>query len=172
MEIIDKLMKDDIDFDLQFKPRLENSRFEMSSPVENLTIDEMAEVLGFICSKQQNSFYEPFPHINIETYYGVLTIFDADRGWLDREIAIKNFAIRCVFTEVLNVSKKDASEFNKVGCADTKLIKDSGRLIFQSSIPIDRTDRVDTILNKLLEILSMCERLYSVNAMNKIQAIP
>lgn len=171
VKIIDKTLSDEIEFTSSLSDRVDSSRFEMKTPVKNFTIDEMAEVLGFICQIQPVVFYEPFPHIHIDTYYGEITIFDSYKGWLEKQIESDKFAVRCVLSKVIGLSEVDISNFNREGCDDSRLVKDSGRLIFQSVMVIEFSDCVESILNKLINLSSRCERLFSINAMKKLHAI-
>ena len=168
MAIFDKNLREDIDFDIEIKPSLHDSHFRMSTPIKNLSIDEMAEILGFICQIQPTVFYEPFPHIDVDTYYGEITIFDTEKGHLDRKIEITDFSIRCVFNDMLNVSESDIHQFNKDGCSESKLVTDNDRLIFQSEFKIQIAESVESLLSKLLNMSSRCERLYTMSAMRCI----
>lgn len=170
MAIFDKKLREGIEFNIQIRSSLIDSHYEINTPLKTLSIDEMAEVLGYICQIRPRSFYEPFPHISIETYYGEITIFDANKGWLDNQIASNKFSIRCVFLDMLNVTEDDILNFNNDGCTESKLVKDSNRLIFQSTLSIEPSENVETLLNKLLNLSSRCERLYTISTVRNEQA--
>jgi hypothetical protein len=141
------------------KGRIENSRYELTTAVHNLTIYELGEILGFIDGSDVGVFKEPFPHITLSTSYGEMTFFDTEKGWLEHKIEIDTFSIRCVFADGLKLSPESMLAFNERCKENDILLRDGDRYIFQASLRIMPKDNVLRLLERLLDMSDRCEEL-------------
>lgn len=142
-----------------FNKHISNSRFELQTAIDNLTIQELGEILGFVRGVRYDLLTEPFPHISVITSYGEITLFDTDKGWLERRIEIREFSIRCLFCSSVQLSDEQMLKFNEQCKEHEILLRDGDRYIFQTSLRIMPMDTVKRLLDRLLVLSERCAHL-------------
>ena len=74
-------------------------RYTLEDVISDLTIEELQSVIGYLQDVEGVLQSSPFPHVEIDTSYGDIIIYDSALGWQKNNIEISTVAVRCVFNQ-------------------------------------------------------------------------
>ena len=74
-------------------------RYALHDVIYDLTIEELESVVGYMQDVEGVLQSSPFPHVEIDTSYGDIIIYDSALGWQKNSIEISTVAVRCVFNQ-------------------------------------------------------------------------
>jgi hypothetical protein len=79
-------------------------RYALQDVISDLTIEERQSVIGYIRGIEGVLQSSPFPHVEIDTSYSDIIIYDSALGWQKNNIEISTVAVRCVFNQSVAIN--------------------------------------------------------------------
>ena len=78
-------------------------RYTLDDVISDLTIEELQSLIGYLQDVEGILQSSPFPHVEIDTSYGDIIIYDSALGWQKNTIEISTVAVRCVFSQSVTI---------------------------------------------------------------------
>jgi|TARA_R110000796_G_scaffold50909_2_gene120163 hypothetical protein len=82
-----------------------NYQYQKNKVVSDVTLQEVWESISEDALGHCFLLDRPFPHILMEKEFGLITIFDADEGWLEGKIETNKISMRCVYKSDIDQKK-------------------------------------------------------------------
>lgn len=124
-----------------------NYQYQKNKVVNDVTLQEVWETISEEALGHSFLLERPFPHILIEKQFGMITIFDADEGWLEEKIETNKISIRCVYRSDIDQEKLES--------AGVDVSNKSHATKTQSIIEIKKSTKFTEALTDINQVLAL-----------------
>ena len=138
-------------------------RYALHDVICDLTIEELESVVGYMQDVEGVLQSSPFPHVEIDTDYGEVIIYDSALGWQNGNIEIVTISVRCVFDQRVAIKTDSLANVFEPENIDVSVSSDGRSTVIKSELALHGNMRTIDLLKVLSTLLKCFDRFYSLS---------